>query len=80
MLWYRSWRESRWRFTIGLILLTLSALSLVATYRQVSALSPILPATIDTNSVWAKNSRDRGPVARVSRLHLVGMVPPEPFE
>jgi ABC-type transport system involved in multi-copper enzyme maturation permease subunit len=70
MLWYRSWRESRWRFTIGLILLTLSALSLVATYRQVSALSPVLPATIDTNSDFGRRILEIAALSREYRGYI----------
>jgi ABC-2 type transport system permease protein len=41
MLWYKSWLETRWRFVIGLVLLTLSAAGTVLAYPQVLALLPL---------------------------------------
>ena len=70
MLWYRSWRESRWRFTVGLIVLTLSALSLVATYRQVSALAPVLPATIDSDSEFGRRILEIAALSREYRGYV----------
>ncbi|MBI1874096.1 MAG: hypothetical protein HYS05_09435 [Acidobacteria bacterium] len=43
MLWYKSWLETRWRFLIGLVLLTLSACSTVYSYPQVVKLLPLAP-------------------------------------
>lgn len=70
MLWYRSWRESRWRFTIGLILLTVSALSLVSAYRQVSAVAPVLPATIDSNSDFGRRILEIAALSREYRGYI----------
>jgi hypothetical protein len=41
MLWYKSWLETRWRFLIGLGLLTLSACSTVLAYPEVVKLLPL---------------------------------------
>ena len=41
MLWYKSWLETRWRFLIGLLLLTLSAFGAVFSYPQVVKLLPM---------------------------------------
>ncbi len=70
MLWYRSWRESRWRFTVGLILLTLSALSLVSAYRQVSAVAPVLPATIDSDSELGRRILEIAALSREYRGYI----------
>jgi ABC-2 type transport system permease protein len=43
MLWYKSWLETRWRFAIGLVLLTLSACSTVIVYPEVVKLLPLVP-------------------------------------
>jgi ABC-2 type transport system permease protein len=43
MLWYKSWLETRWRFVIGLVVLTLSACGMVLTYPQVVQLLPLAP-------------------------------------
>jgi len=43
MLWYKAWLETRWRFLIGLGLLSLSAAGTVLTYPQVVKLIAHLP-------------------------------------
>jgi ABC-2 type transport system permease protein len=43
MLWYKAWLETRWRFLIGLALLTLSAAGTVLTYPHVVKLIANLP-------------------------------------
>jgi ABC-2 type transport system permease protein len=43
MLWYKAWLETRWRFLIGLVLLSLSAAGTVLTYPQVVKLIAHLP-------------------------------------
>jgi len=42
MLLYRSWLETRWRFLIGLALLTISAASSVMVYPQIVELMPMV--------------------------------------
>jgi len=46
MLWYKAWLETRWRFFIGLILTTLSAIGTVVTYPQVVKLIPMIPTNL----------------------------------
>jgi ABC-type transport system involved in multi-copper enzyme maturation permease subunit len=43
MLWYKSWMETRWRFLIGLVLLTCSAAGTVLAYPEVVKLLPLVP-------------------------------------
>jgi len=40
MLWYKSWLDTRWRFLIGLALLTCSAAGTVLAYPRIAALLP----------------------------------------
>jgi hypothetical protein len=42
MLWYKSWLETRWRFSIGLALLMLSAAGTVIAYPRVMKLMPLV--------------------------------------
>ena len=42
MLWYKSWMETRWRFLIGLAVLTLSAATTVLVYPEVVKLLPVV--------------------------------------
>jgi ABC-2 type transport system permease protein len=44
MLWYKAWLETRWRFSIGLVLLMCSAAAVVFAYSQVLSLLPLVPA------------------------------------
>jgi len=46
MLWYKSWLETRWRFLAGLVLLMLSACSVVVMYPQVLKLMPAVPKDV----------------------------------
>jgi ABC-2 type transport system permease protein len=45
MLWYKSWLETRWRFVIGFVVLTLSACGTVVTYPEVIKLLPLASKT-----------------------------------
>jgi hypothetical protein len=50
MLWYKSWLETRWRFLIGLALLSLMACGTVLDYRAVVALMPaVSSSSLDTS-------------------------------
>jgi hypothetical protein len=44
MTWYKAWLDTRWRFLIGLVVLAISACSLVLGYDDVLALLPLAPA------------------------------------
>jgi hypothetical protein len=70
MLWYRSWRETRYRFAIALIILTVSALSIPSAYRQVSAIAPTLPAAIDSDSELGRRILDLAALAREYRGYV----------
>lgn len=48
MLWYKSWLETRWRFLIGLALLTVLAVGTVLQYPAVVKLMP-LARSVDTS-------------------------------
>jgi hypothetical protein len=45
MLWYKTWLETRSRFLIGLVLLTLTAAGAVFGYPKVMQLLPLVPTT-----------------------------------
>lgn len=45
MLWYKTWLETRSRFLIGLVLLTLTAAGAVFGYPKVVQLLPLVPTT-----------------------------------
>src|SRR5579872_932442 len=57
MLWYKSWLDTRWRFLIGLALMTCAAVFVVATYPRVKELLPLLP-TIDTGGLIGQKIRE----------------------
>lgn len=44
MLWSRYWQETRWRFLIGVVLLTLSSITTVLYYPEVLQLLPVAAA------------------------------------
>ncbi|HJQ41031.1 MAG TPA: hypothetical protein VKB93_28165 [Thermoanaerobaculia bacterium] len=46
MLWYKSWLETRWRFLIGLFILTCSAASAVLTFPKVRELMEYVPTNL----------------------------------
>jgi hypothetical protein len=57
MLWYKSWLETRWRFLIGLALLSIVACGAVFDYKAVLKLMPLanqLESTIDTSTALRK--------------------------
>jgi len=57
MLWYKSWLETRWRFLIGLGLLSIVACGAVFDYEAVLKLMPLanqLDSAIDTSTTLGK--------------------------
>jgi ABC-type transport system involved in multi-copper enzyme maturation permease subunit len=60
MLWHKAWLETRWRFTAGLIILTLGAGSTIYGYIATQRLMP----TIDPSAL---SSEMQGPLAGVIR-------------
>jgi hypothetical protein len=57
MFWYKSWLETRWRFTIGAVILTLSAVGAVLFYPQVLKLIP-LASTADASGMIGQRIRE----------------------
>lgn len=45
MLWYKSWLETRWRFTIGLLILICAAAAIVIAHPEVMKLMPLARST-----------------------------------
>ena len=59
MLWYKDWLETRWRFFIGLALLTLSSCAVVFEYpRVMRELLPLLPKLEGSQIDGLRNARD----------------------
>jgi hypothetical protein len=44
MLWYKAWLETRWRFLIGLAVMTIVACGTVFDYPAVAKLMPYVPS------------------------------------
>jgi hypothetical protein len=65
MLWYKSWLETRWRFLIGLALVTLSAAGAVIVYPRVVQLLPLA----DTTDVGGELGRRIKEGAELSRSY-----------
>jgi ABC-2 type transport system permease protein len=51
MLWYKAWLETRWRFLIGLAILTLSVTGTILGYPRVVKLLPLIPAMDASNEI-----------------------------
>ena len=77
MLWYKSWLETRWRFLIGLALLILSACGTVLTYPQVVQLLPLAPQVDVGGEIGRRVAEAMRAGARLPRLRMVAVVPPE---
>jgi len=43
MFWHKSWFDTRWRFLIGLAVLTCAAIAVVLAYPRVKELLPLVP-------------------------------------
>ena len=69
MLWYNSWLETRWRFAIGLIIVTISACGSVAAYPQMLKLLP-LADKIETSGALARLVVESAELARTYRGYL----------
>lgn len=66
MLWYKAWLDTRWRFLIGLVLLTCSAVGIVFTYPRVLRLMPLVP-TLDLGGELGRRVREAAELAREYR-------------
>jgi hypothetical protein len=73
MLWYKSWLETRWRFLIGLVLLTLSACGAVLVYPEVMRLMP-LAGTLDAKGALGQRIREGVELARDYRGYVWSQV------
>jgi hypothetical protein len=69
MLWYKSWRQTRWRFFIGLALLMLSAFGAVIAYPRVVQLLPLVPA-VDAGGVIGRRISEAAELARSYRGYV----------
>jgi hypothetical protein len=57
MLWYKSWRDTRWRFLVGFALLVCEAAIAVFGYPRVTRLLVVQPA-IDTSTIVGRKLAD----------------------
>jgi len=73
MLWYKSWLETRWRFLIGLGLLTLSAATTVLYYPELMKLVPAA-GSIDTSGEIGRRIREGVELARDFRGYVWSQV------
>jgi ABC-2 type transport system permease protein len=69
MLWYKSWRETRWRFLIGLAVLMCSAAAMVFTYPKVRELLP-LAAPVDVGGELGRRIREAMELSREYRGYV----------
>ena len=69
MLWYKSWLETRWRFVIGLVILTMSACGSVAAYPQMLKLLP-LAEKIETSGALGRLVAESAELARSYRGYI----------
>jgi hypothetical protein len=69
MLWHKAWLETRWRFLIGLALLTMSACGIVFTYPKVLALMPMVPS-VDAGGEIGRRIREAADLARSYRGYV----------
>jgi hypothetical protein len=69
MLWYKSWLDTRWRFLIGLALLTLAAFGIVLYYPEVVKLLPLVPS-IDTSGELGRRIKEAAELQRSYRGYI----------
>lgn len=69
MLWHKTWIESRWRFLIGLALLTCSAAGIVIAYPRVAELLPLVPA-IDKGGMIGQKIRESADLVRTYKGYV----------
>ena len=67
MLWYKSWRDTRWRFFVGLGVLMLSGVSVVLIYPRVLALVPLVPSS-DVGGEVGRRIREIAELSRGAEL------------
>lgn len=69
MLWYKSWLETRWRFLIGVGLLTVSACGTVLYYPEVMKLMP-MAGSIDMSGEIGRRIKEGVELARSYRGYI----------
>jgi hypothetical protein len=69
MLWYKAWLDTRWRFLIGLALLTLAAFGIVLYYPEVVKLLPLVPS-IDTSGALGRRIKEAAELQRSYRGYI----------
>jgi len=69
MFWYKSWLDTRWRFLIGFVLLTCSAVLTVLAYPRVVALLP-LAANVDVAGEIGRRIREVAELERTYRGYV----------
>lgn len=69
MLWHKTWLETRWRFFIGLGLLTLTACGAVVMYPQMGKLIEMLPK-VDTSGPIGRQIQESVELAATYRGYL----------
>jgi ABC-type transport system involved in multi-copper enzyme maturation permease subunit len=69
MLWYKAWLETRWRFLIGLALVTCSAAGTVLAYPKVLQLMP-LASTVDSGGELGRRIREAVDLSRDYRGYV----------
>ena len=73
MLWYKSWMETRWRFLIGLAVLTLSAATTVLVYPEVVKLLPVV-AKPDLSGEIGRRIAEALELARDYRGYVLSLI------
>src|SRR5258708_1825514 len=69
MLWHKAWMETRWRFSIGLMLLMCSAAGVVFTWPQVVRLMP-LAQSLDVGGGDGRQVKEKGELSRGHRGYV----------
>lgn len=69
MLWYKSWRDTRWRFFVALGVLTLSGTGVVLIYPRVLALVPLVPSS-DAGGELGQRIREIAQLSREFRGYI----------
>jgi len=69
VLWYKSWRDTRWRFFVALGVLTLSGTGVVLIYPRVLALVPLVPSS-DAGGELGQRIREIAQLSREFRGYI----------
>jgi len=69
MLWYKTWLDTRWRFLIGLGILSCAAVVVVLVYPRIAALLPLVP-TVDTGGEIGRRIRESADLVRDYRGYI----------